>query len=180
MPGTPDGLEALGGETGDDVAVGVEVHVAGGAAGGLLAVVEEVGFAGFIPDEHKSASAEVAGQGVDDGEGKTDGHGGVDGVAALLEDGEAGVGGVVLRWRRPSRVGRGRALRRGWLSQRSAGLGAVWPSSGVAMRARIVAAAVRRVCLVLIRFKCWLREWWFWIAENRIARLGCAAQTPIF
>ena len=31
---------------GDDVAAGVEVHVAGGGGGGFFAVVEEVGFAG--------------------------------------------------------------------------------------------------------------------------------------
>ncbi len=42
-------FEALGGQAGHDVAVGVEVHVAGGGGGGLLAVVEEVGLAGTSP-----------------------------------------------------------------------------------------------------------------------------------
>ena len=55
-----------------------------------------MGFAVVVADEHEAASAEVAGEGVDDGEGEADGYGCVDGVAALLEDFDAGVGGVVL------------------------------------------------------------------------------------
>ncbi len=50
----------------------------------------------LLPDEHEAASAEIAGEGINDGEGKADGDGCIDGIAALLEDGEAGVGGVVL------------------------------------------------------------------------------------
>ena len=74
----------------------VEVHVSGGGCGGLLAVVEEVGGSGLAADKHEAASAEVSGEGVGDGEGEVDGYGGVDGVSSLLEDGEAGVAGVVL------------------------------------------------------------------------------------
>ncbi len=95
-PGTPAGLVAGGRHAGDDVAVGVEVHVAGGGGGSLLAVVEEVGAAVLVADEHEAASSEISGEGVGDGEGEVDRHGGVDGVAALLEDLEARVGGVVL------------------------------------------------------------------------------------
>ena len=69
---------------GDDVALRVEVHVAGGGGGGLFAVVEEVGLAVLVADEHEASSAEVAGEGIDDGEGEVDGDGCVDGVAALL------------------------------------------------------------------------------------------------
>ena len=47
-------------------------------------------------DEHEAASAQVAGYRVGDGQGEADGYGCVDGVAAFLEDLEAGVGGVVL------------------------------------------------------------------------------------
>ena len=94
--GDAGGLVADGGEVGDDVLLGVEVHVPGGGGGGFFAVVEEVGFAGGAADEHEAAAAEVAGGGVDDGEGEADGDGGVDGVAAGFEDGEAGVGGVVV------------------------------------------------------------------------------------
>ena len=50
----------------------------------------------LLADEHEAASAEVSGEGIGDGEGEADGYGCIDGVAALLEDGEAGVGGVVL------------------------------------------------------------------------------------
>ncbi len=50
----------------------------------------------MVADEHEAAAAEIAGLGVDDGEGEADGYGGVDGVAALLQDVDAGVGGVVL------------------------------------------------------------------------------------
>ena len=94
--GDSAGFVADEGHAGDDVALGVEVHVAGGGGGGLLAVVEEVGLAVLVADEHEASSAEVAGEGVDDGEGEADGDGCVDGVAALLEDFDAGVGGVVL------------------------------------------------------------------------------------
>jgi len=80
----------------DYIALGVEVHVAGGGGGGLFAVVDEVGFAAVVADEHEAAAAYVSGCGVDDGEGKADGHGCVDRVTALLEDGEACVGGVVV------------------------------------------------------------------------------------
>jgi hypothetical protein len=50
----------------------------------------------FVADEHEASATEVAGEGVDDGESETYGYGCVDGVAALLEDGDAGVGRVVL------------------------------------------------------------------------------------
>ena len=94
--GDSAGLVADEGHAGDDVALGVEVHVAGGGGGGFFAVVEEVGLAGVVADEHEAAAADVSCGGVDDGEGEADGYGGVDGVAALLEDFDAGVGGVVL------------------------------------------------------------------------------------
>ena len=94
--GNSAGFVADEGHAGDDVALGVEVHVAGGGGGGLFAVVEEVGFAVLVADEHEAAAADVAGCGIDDGEGEAYGYGCVDGVAALFEDFDAGVGGVVL------------------------------------------------------------------------------------
>ena len=94
--GDSAGFVADEGHAGDDVALGVEVHVAGGGGGSLFAVVEEVGFAVFVADEHEAAAAEVSCEGIDDGEGEVHGYGGVDGVAALFEDFDAGVGGVVL------------------------------------------------------------------------------------
>ncbi len=81
---------------GDDVALRVEVHVAAGCGGGFFAVVEEVGFAVMVADEHEASTADVAGGGIDDREGKAYGNGCVDGVAALFEDFNSGVGGVVL------------------------------------------------------------------------------------
>ena len=94
--GDSAGLVAEDRHARDDVAFGVEIHVAGSRGGGLLAVVKEVGFAVLVADEHEAASAEVAGEGVDDGEGEVHGDGGVDGVAALLEDLDASVSRVVL------------------------------------------------------------------------------------
>ncbi len=93
--GDSAGLVADEGHAGDDVALGVEVHVAAGGGGGLFAVVEEVGFAVLVADEHEAAAADVAGRGIDDGEGEANGDGGVDGVAALLEDLDSR-----RRWRR--------------------------------------------------------------------------------
>ena len=49
-----------------------------------------------VADEHEASAADVASLGIDDGEGEAYGYGCVDGVAALLEDGDAGVGGVVV------------------------------------------------------------------------------------
>jgi hypothetical protein len=98
--GDAAGFIADEGHSGNDVALVVEVHVAAGGGGGLFAVVEEVGLesmgAMFAADEHEAAAADVSCGRVDHGEGESDGDGCVDGVAALLEDGEACVGGVVL------------------------------------------------------------------------------------
>ncbi len=94
--GNSAGLVADERHAGDDVALGVEVHVASGGGGSPFTVVEEVSFAVLVADEHEAAAADVSGKRVDDGEGEAYGYGCVDGVAALLEDGDAGVGGVVL------------------------------------------------------------------------------------
>src|ERR1700679_987277 len=94
--GDAAGLVADEGHAGDDVALGVEVHVARGGGWGFFAVVEEVSFALVVADEHEASAADVACGGIDDGESEADGYGCVDGVAALLEDFDAGVGGVVL------------------------------------------------------------------------------------
>ncbi len=94
--GDANGFIAESRKAGDYVALGVEVHVAGGGEGGALAEVEEVGFAMGGADHHEAAATEVPGAGPDDGESEAYGYGGVDGVAALLEDGEAGVGGFVM------------------------------------------------------------------------------------
>ena len=102
--GNAGGAIADGRGVGDDVAGGVEVHVAGGGCGGFFAVVEEVGVEGTAAaavacvdaEEHEATAAEVASLRVSDGEGEGGGDGGVYGVAALAENGEAGVGGVVL------------------------------------------------------------------------------------
>ena len=46
--------------------------------------------------EHEAAAAEVARDGMDDGEREAGGDGCVHRVAALLQDGDAGVGGIVM------------------------------------------------------------------------------------
>ena len=73
---------------------GIEVHVAGGGAGGALAEVDEGGASVGEADEHEAAAADVAGGGVGDGEGEADGDGGVDGIAAGVENLDADA-----RWR---------------------------------------------------------------------------------
>src|SRR6185312_1050595 len=47
-----------------ELAAGIEVHVAGGFRGGLLAEVDEGGSSVGHADDHVSAAAEVAGEGV--------------------------------------------------------------------------------------------------------------------
>ncbi len=94
--GDTAGLIADEGHVWNDIALGVEVHVAAGGCGGFFAVVEEVCFAVLVADEHKATAADIAREGVNDRESKADGHGCVDGVASLLEDLDAGVGGVVM------------------------------------------------------------------------------------
>ena len=92
----PDGKSADGAGVGDDVAGGVEVHVGGRGERSLLAVVNENVFTGVLVDEHESSAAEVAGERVDHGESEADGDRGVDGVAAGLQNSNAGVSGEVM------------------------------------------------------------------------------------
>ena len=87
--GAPAGERVAGG-----VAVLVEIHVAGSGEGGAFAEVDEGGAAVGETDEHEAAAAEIAGAGVGDGEGKAHRCGRIDGVAAGLQNGHAGVGGV--------------------------------------------------------------------------------------
>ena len=87
---------ADGAGVGDDVARGVEVHVGGCGERSLLAVVDENVFTGVLVDEHESSAAEVAGERVDHGESEADGDRGVDGVAAGLQNSNAGVSGEVM------------------------------------------------------------------------------------
>ena len=94
--GDADGFVAEGGKAGDDVLLGVKVHVGAGGSGSALAIVEEVGCAGMVADEHEASAAEVACLGKHDGEGETYGHGRIDGVAALLEDCKPGVRCVMV------------------------------------------------------------------------------------
>ena len=94
--GDSAGLVADERHSGDDVAFCVEVHVAGGCGRSLFAVVEEVGFAMLVADEHEAAAADISGCGVHDRERKAHGYGSVYCVAALFQDGYAGIGGIVM------------------------------------------------------------------------------------
>jgi hypothetical protein len=87
--------------------------LAGGGERGLLAVVDEDVFAGVLVDEHESAAAKIAGEGVHHGESETDGDRGVDGVAAGLENLDTGVGGEVVHGDDHGVRGRGPAGRSG-------------------------------------------------------------------
>jgi hypothetical protein len=68
------------------LAVGIEVHVARGARGRGLAVVERVHLPVAEPDHHESAAAEVAGLGMHHGEREANGHGRIDRVSPLAQD----------------------------------------------------------------------------------------------
>jgi hypothetical protein len=50
----------------------------------------------MVADEHEASAADVACCRIDDREREADGYSCIDGIAALLEDFDAGVGGVVL------------------------------------------------------------------------------------
>ena len=50
----------------------------------------------LVADQHKAATTDVAGRRVDDGEREGGGYGGVNSVAALFEDGDSCVSGIVL------------------------------------------------------------------------------------
>ncbi len=76
------------------VALCVEVHVVGRRfRRGLAEVDERVPAVGQV-DGHVAAAAEVAGEGMCDGQRETDRHGCVHGVTARLQDLEAGIGAV--------------------------------------------------------------------------------------
>ncbi len=47
-------------------------------------------------DQHVSAATDVAGYGIHDRESEAGRNGGVNSITALLQDGEGGVGGVVV------------------------------------------------------------------------------------
>ncbi len=107
--GDADGLVAKGRKPRNRVAGGVEIHIGRSCSGGALAEVEEIGGGGGLSvasavtspvlghaDQHEASAAQVSGTRIGDGQREADGNCRVDGVAALLEDGEAGVRGVVL------------------------------------------------------------------------------------
>jgi hypothetical protein len=50
----------------------------------------------FVTDEHEASATEIACEGIDDGEGEVNSDRRVDGIAALLENLDSGIGGVVL------------------------------------------------------------------------------------
>ena len=68
------------------LAVFIEVHVAAGARGGGLAVVESLDRAVAESDDHEPAAAEVAGLRMNDGQGKADRDGRVHRVAPPAQD----------------------------------------------------------------------------------------------
>ena len=67
----------------------VEIHVGRGFGRGLLAIVEEVHLAVGPAEEQESASADIAGFGIDDLQREADRDGCVDSVAARLQNFDA-------------------------------------------------------------------------------------------
>ena len=70
---------------------GVQGQGGGGTAGAVEAVKGTA-----VPDQGKGVAADRAGARFDDGQGNGGGKGGVDGIAALLENGQTGLGGQGL------------------------------------------------------------------------------------
>ena len=81
---------------GEDVALGIEIHVFGGGGGRFFAEVDEVSFAVGVAQEQKSASAKVSGLGMDDGEREAGGDGGIDGVASRAQHLDSGARGELV------------------------------------------------------------------------------------
>ncbi len=96
--GHSDGFVTEGACVGDDVALRVEVHVARSGARCFLAIVdEEIAFGALRKmHEHEAAAADISGDRVHDGEREAGGDRRIDRIAALLQDGDAGVRGVVM------------------------------------------------------------------------------------
>jgi hypothetical protein len=85
-----------GAEVGNDVAMRVLVHSRRGGLRSALAEVDEVGRAGVVAIEQEASAADVACGRQHDGEREADGDGCVDCVAALLENPQPGIRGIVL------------------------------------------------------------------------------------
>ena len=69
-----------------DIALIIQVHIARGGGGSLLAKIEEVHLAFGAAVEHESAAPQIAGRRMHDGERKAGGHRGIDRIAALSHD----------------------------------------------------------------------------------------------
>ena len=118
--GHSDGFVTEGACVGDDVALRVKVHVARGGARCLLAIVdEEIAFGALRKmHEHESAAADISRDRVHDGEREAGGDRRIDRIAALLQDGDAGVRGVVMHTDHHGVIGGGGGL--SWASPRVA------------------------------------------------------------
>src|SRR5208283_1933606 len=91
--GNGNGAVADGGSLFVQLAIGLDVHIAGGFCRSSFAVIEKAGFAAGETHEHEAATTDVSGGGFDDGESEGGGDGGVNGVATAFEDFHAGLGG---------------------------------------------------------------------------------------
>ena len=94
--GRGDGAVANDAGVGNDIAFGVLVHGFGGGQGRLFAVIDKRRPAVVHAQEQESAAAQVAGEGMDNGEGKAGGHSRIHRIAAFFQDFKAGVGGKVV------------------------------------------------------------------------------------
>ena len=85
-PGHADRLEADFAGTFNDVALGVEVHVARRRGGSLLAIVDKVRRAVGHADEHEASAADISGRRMHHGQREPGRDRGVNGVAASPHD----------------------------------------------------------------------------------------------
>ncbi len=107
----PGGLCADQTRVGYELALRVQIHVAGCSRWRYLAVVEEFGTRLGI-DQHESTAADIAGFRVGHGQCEGGRNGGIDGVAAALQHGLRGGGAKAVRHRNRSDACCRRTLRR--------------------------------------------------------------------
>ncbi len=70
----------------DDIASAIEIHVGGGLCRRFFTIIKEVHRVVCAAEEHKSASTDIAGLGINHSQGEANCHCSVHGIATLLHD----------------------------------------------------------------------------------------------
>ncbi len=75
------------------IPVGADVHIAACLTRSRFAEIEEVRRAVRLANQHEAAAAQIARDGMRDGERKAHGDSGIDGISALLQNCKTDIGG---------------------------------------------------------------------------------------